>query len=364
MKFIVDTVKFNNLLLDPNNYRFQEEDDFVSMPEDQLHKAAIQDETYSKILRDEGLKTLKTSILTNGFVPIERIVVRPYTPKAGMFLVLEGNRRLAAVKWILKDHLRSVPISRNILNSIRELPVVVLQGDDYRVFEAALMGIRHVSGIKEWGGYQSAKLVVYMRDKLDLSAIEAARRLGTSIVEVNKRYRAYKALQQMLDDEEYGAYARRSMYRLFYEATSSSKIKEWLEWSENEGCFTNHDRLEKFYKALIERDEDEAGTKEPKIKTYQQVRQLGPILGNAEATDELFDKPQGSFQDALDMVQQAKTRSWAMTVKEAIRALSGIRPNEFRSMTDSERQLIEKLGMQVKETLADFHKLRSGDGGK
>jgi hypothetical protein len=48
------------------------------------------------MLRTEGLTELKNSILANGFLDFERIVVQPYEPVDGLFLVIEGNRRVAA----------------------------------------------------------------------------------------------------------------------------------------------------------------------------------------------------------------------------------------------------------------------------
>jgi hypothetical protein len=74
------------------------------------------------------------------------------------------------------------------------------------------MGVRHVSGIDQWGGYQRAKLVVELRDDFKLEAGEVAERLGMSTHEVNRRYRAFKALQQMLQDEEYLDFAKPEMY--------------------------------------------------------------------------------------------------------------------------------------------------------
>ena len=49
------------------------------------------------------------------------------------------------------------------------------------------MGIRHVGGIKQWGGYQRAKLIADLRDEHDLEPGDIAEKLALSVVEVNRR---------------------------------------------------------------------------------------------------------------------------------------------------------------------------------
>lgn len=204
----LDQLEQENLLLDPNNYRFQDLDDFVYAAESRCHEETVQSKTLQRIRADSSLLNLKKSILRNGFIEVERLVVRPYPHVEDRWVVIEGNRRLAAVRWILDDYDAGAEISESVLGSIRKLPVAIAEeeGPD-EIFRASLMGIRHVSGIDEWGGYQRAKLIAVMRDGLGLEAGEVAERLGLSTHEVNRRYRAFKALEQMLDDEEYGEYA-------------------------------------------------------------------------------------------------------------------------------------------------------------
>ena len=75
------------------------------------------------------------------------------------------------MRWILEDNAAGVEIAPEVLASLETLPTVVAEeeGPDEAWFRASLMGIRHVSGINQWGGYQRASLIVMMRDKLGLS---------------------------------------------------------------------------------------------------------------------------------------------------------------------------------------------------
>ena len=69
------TLSLAELLLDPNNYRFQASEDFVRVRDERIPEPTVQARAELR-LRDDSLRTLKASILSNGFVPIERLVVR------------------------------------------------------------------------------------------------------------------------------------------------------------------------------------------------------------------------------------------------------------------------------------------------
>src|SRR5436190_309949 len=92
-----DLLDISKMLLDPNNYRFHNAPDFVFADTKRFAEETVQAKAFER-LRAESLLPLKQSILKNGFLPFERLVVSPYgTDK---FVVVEGNRRLAALRWI------------------------------------------------------------------------------------------------------------------------------------------------------------------------------------------------------------------------------------------------------------------------
>src|SRR5712691_3060410 len=98
MTTLISEIKSPDLLLfDPNNYRFQDTDNFVYAAEERFHEDSVQRRAYQRIRLEDGLQALKSSIMRNGYIPVERIVIRPDTGSAsGKYLVIDGNRRLAA----------------------------------------------------------------------------------------------------------------------------------------------------------------------------------------------------------------------------------------------------------------------------
>jgi ParB-like nuclease domain len=366
MKYIERHISVEQLLLDPNNYRFQELDEFVYADEGRFHEVQVQNRAYSRLKQTEGLRALKGSIIKNGYVRSERIVVRLYSSEPELYLVIEGNRRTAAAKWILEDHAAGAMFQPDVISSLIELPCVVVQADpaEIKLLEASLMGIRHVSGIKQWGGYQRAKLVVAMRDELNLSAGEVAERLAMSTHEVNRRYRAFKALEQYHEDDDFGEFFKPSLYPLFHEAVSLPVVTEWLSWDETICAFTDEEELNQFYACISPRSvEDPDGSEQdlpPKITNYSQVRELRSILQNEEAKEILLEDDERSFDEALAIAKQPEiARHWVRTVSAARRALQDMSIRVLKEMSPDEVNLLEKLQSMIKERLNDIRELRN-----
>ena len=84
----------------------------------------------------------------------------------------------------------------------------------------------------KWGPYQRAKLVTELRDRYGLEPGEVAERIGMSTQEVNRRYRAFKALGQMQLDPDYGERADPSMYGAVSRNCCNSGVRDGLGWNE------------------------------------------------------------------------------------------------------------------------------------
>jgi len=148
MQFQEANLSHTQLLLDPNNFRFQDSPEFVAAMESRFGEQSVQAKAFER-LRSEALLQLKNSILKNGFLPFERLVVRPYGNNR--FVVIEGNRRLAALRWIANDIAAGADVPESVTAALKEIPVVIVPDDSADPsLRDAIMGIRHVSGIKEW----------------------------------------------------------------------------------------------------------------------------------------------------------------------------------------------------------------------
>ena len=333
----------NELLLDPNNYRLQEQEDYVHVDENRFHLDRVQAGTLTR-LRKENIRPLRDSIVSNRFLEIERIVVTPYQHLEGKYLVIEGNRRIAALLQIRDEYNTGIDISEDVVGVFDAVPCLVADQEGQEAFfRETLMGIRHVGGIKQWGGFQRAKLIADLHDEHDLDAGAISQKLGLSVQEVNRRYRAYKALQQMQNDEAYSEFATASMYPLFHEAVSLPIVRDWLGWSAADLEFRNEENKETFYQLLTPRNPGEDDEREPKIRTFSEVRQLREILPNNDARAELLQIDR-EFVDALAVAtQENMTRRWRNEVVEARTALAKIPGEEIQRLSVEDIQSLNDL---------------------
>ncbi len=89
---------------------------------------------------------LVDSLIENGFIDYEPLVVRR---KGNNFIVIEGNRRLAAVRHI-RANLDQYPNRKSDLDSI---PVLIFPATSDEREESAMrvyLGVRHLLGFREW----------------------------------------------------------------------------------------------------------------------------------------------------------------------------------------------------------------------
>jgi hypothetical protein len=91
---------------------------------------------------------LAGSMAENGFLPYEPLVVRRVD---GDFAVIEGNRRLAAVKSILSA--AEGKYSTAVTQRLKKIPVLVFpsgagQGDSEEVLR--YLGVKHLFGFRDW----------------------------------------------------------------------------------------------------------------------------------------------------------------------------------------------------------------------
>lgn len=330
------TAPLHDLLLDPNNFRFSSPGQVSLVAESRFAEDKVQSAALERI-RSDGVSELKLSITENGFVPVERIVVRAlHEDGVTRYVVVEGNRRTAALKLLEQEHAGGLDLGQHVVDVFGAVPVLLAEdaSDDDIL---AIMGIRHVGGPKEWGGYQSALLVHRLMSRPAMTAREVASRLGLTVNEVNRRYRAFSALTQMMDDEEFGDTVTPEMYPIFHEAVGQPVVREWLGWSQSDRLFNDDDHRELFY-GWLTRGEDG-----PKIRSYGDVRELKQILDNEDALVALMDDDQ-SLSDALAIVRaDAKAVRWLPNVKSALSSLNEMGSDTVEALTPDELEILTKL---------------------
>lgn len=148
-------IKVKDLELDELNPRLPE--DIDKSPHNMLNYIA----------KSTAIEDLMSAIAENGFFPGEPLIVIPKSGSAGKYIVIEGNRRLSALKLLLnpnecdKPSSRMVEISRSVQNPILEVPVI---SRDSRQEILPYLGFRHITGVKQWEPLSKARYIKQLFD--------------------------------------------------------------------------------------------------------------------------------------------------------------------------------------------------------
>lgn len=199
MKLKPLSVSSDDLLLDPRNPRLvrnftgdpsfdiddpvscqnELESRFQVTPESSDPEASLDRYLQDDSSEDEqeffSIKELKDSMRNIGFVGIQNIIVRRHDP-SGKFIVLEGNRRVAAIKSVLREHDAATIghshriTDKEILSSLKKIEVMVFEtaGRDEATVQreiSTMLGLRHYGSQLMWEPLPRAKNIFdeYMR---------------------------------------------------------------------------------------------------------------------------------------------------------------------------------------------------------
>ncbi|MFC1454764.1 ParB N-terminal domain-containing protein [Candidatus Undinarchaeota archaeon] len=141
-------VKIDDLLLDPNNPRFCKHVDEMT-PSAKWDTKQIQTEVFRKMCVGFDISELVDSIKSKGFVPVDNIFVKKAKNK---YLVVEGNRRITAIKLLLKSHAEGKPkdvLPKEILDTLNKIECFDLTNNGADEIDF-ILGLRHHGSIKNW----------------------------------------------------------------------------------------------------------------------------------------------------------------------------------------------------------------------
>lgn len=281
-----EMIAVDDLFFDEHNPRLQGR--AVGLPQE-----AILEILWKEFAVDE----VAFSIAANGFFRYEPVFAE-YSALEGHdgqehLAVVEGNRRLAAVKLLRSPALRrkmkatDLPeMSPPALKQIERMPVIVTPRADIWRF----VGFKHVNGPQQWDAMAKAEYIAWVHNELRVSLADISRQIGDRHTTVSRLYSALMALQQA---EETGVWHRerrhnkRFFFSHLYTGLGYSGIQEYLG-------FTSAKKVE-------------AGKKNPVSK--QHIPSLGNLMvwlyGDTEQGKQPLVKSQNPHLRQLDDALQS-----------------------------------------------------------
>lgn len=174
--------------------------------------------------------SIARSIAEYGYFSSEPMIVLPRA--AGGYTVLEGNRRLVALRGLTDTSIRQSfesPGEWDELAKSDKVPAAIptVEVDSWET-AAPIIGYRHISGIQQWDPYAKARFIARLLDDNDKSFQEAAQLVGEEVGDVKGAYRNFHIAKQAREDMKLDTSDVESGFGVFTRAMTSAGIREHI----------------------------------------------------------------------------------------------------------------------------------------
>lgn len=287
-----------NLYLDPNNYRFIDNKDYIQVPDERLLDNNIQERTKKFIegKNQSNIKDLLDSFQANGFLDVDVIQVKNLGNNN--YLVLEGNRRVTALKYLNDRYKANHDIGKLDPSIFTKTPFEVHDADD-KAKHQVIMGLKHINGNKKWPALNQAQLVYDIVEGYDVASDGesfAQSSLGISKAKV-KRYIRVLKLINFYKQSDYEDNFDTEMYSIFEEIIKKPIIKQWIGFDDNQYSIDNKINLERLFSWISPFEEtetdDETGDEDvinildPIITKSLEIRTLSEFINDNKALEKM-----------------------------------------------------------------------------
>lgn len=224
-------VNINDLLLDHENPRLP------------TIVGRSQDEMISFIGENYSIEELMQSIGENGFFNGEPLIVCP--SDNNKYLVIEGNRRLTALKLLSNPELMERPsaaIRRISEEAVNNPEIVTAAVFENRTDVLNYLGHRHITGVKSWSSLAKARYLKQLFDNtsadndLDERLRVVSKRIGSRKDYVQKTLETL-FIHQLIERENYfdieDVNEGNIPFSVFYTAYSRTEVKRFISYPQN-----------------------------------------------------------------------------------------------------------------------------------
>jgi hypothetical protein len=290
---------------------------------ERLGPKATQDEIQSLLVTgDMKALELVPSFIENGYIPYEPLIVRRVRD---YFVVLEGNRRLAALRSMQRSQ-DAEEIAAFKKYKLNEVPCTVFEGGDRQLL--AYLGLRHLSKTKDWSPSAKGSFVERVL-KAGMDLREAGRLTNTSVNGLRQillTRRLFETAGSLgLDLPRSGAEGETTFWHLG-DAIRRTRTKEYLGLQENPNPLKAPTFDETKFEHLIGWLYGNTKTRQQRvIESIRDIGYLDSCLGNKRATERLEEGSSlAEAREELEAAGAAVSGHIGKAKRSIQRAMSGI----------------------------------------
>lgn len=280
-----------NLLLDPENPRLR-------LPQNASPRTIL-----LQLYEEHRLEELMASFIANGYFDEEPLVVVPAPNKPGKLIVVEGNRRLAALK-LLTDPVSAAeirvrdlpPMTEKQISRLREVPV---KEYNERSHVLPYLGFRHITGIKEWDADAKARYIYQLKHDSGKDLKEIATSIGDTFNFTERLYLGWSLVKQAERDS---GFTEKDTYKFpfsyMYDAVRMPEVRQFLGLNADEYLVKSAHKndLRDLTTWLFG---SRSKRLEPIVERKEQLRNLGFVLGSKDGVAAL--RTGSSLDDAYQL---------------------------------------------------------------
>ena len=157
-----------------------------------------------------GIDDVLNSLAVNGYFEAEPVVCREI-PDSNKFVVVEGNRRLAAC-LMLKGDQRAATREKHAgrfrklwkdhgCPNIDPIPAIAFDISKHKKEILPYLGVRHIASAQPWDSYAKAAWVAQIVETGDLNIKDVSQMIGDQHQTVNRLLQGYYLVNQLIDSE-------------------------------------------------------------------------------------------------------------------------------------------------------------------
>ena len=330
------------LILDPNNPRLlTKKEDLNQDPNSAVDSIS---ETIKKMEHHKDkfrIEELKDSIRQNGWISVDYIFVKKIDTE-GRYLVLEGNRRVTAVRALLAEE----TLDDKIRSSIKKIEVMEIidkiSDDDIREKISYLLGVRHHGALQKWSPFAQAHNIYkrYMQKLGDVNfnwnkkiAEDIGNALSIKLSDVEKRLKVYIVMKQLSESddiknsEDPEAEIKDHYYSVCEEVVTKKLPKDYITVDSN-NFELNIDSINRMINLC---HFDRKGRVDAPISNPQEWRKLHKILDDPDPKKvvEMMkrveinkEKPSNVYAERSSELQEIQWDGWLKEVKTIVKDLT------------------------------------------
>ncbi|MDO8388908.1 MAG: hypothetical protein Q7V57_00340 [Actinomycetota bacterium] len=314
------TLPLSDLLLDPGN-ELDPAHEHTGTADASFVRAFAPMRAYQRLLAS-GLDGLRSKIMKYPASIERRVLVREYLD-GQHHVVIDGSWYVATLRYLADAgpmHGEVLPAEVEAL--FDDCPVTVVPPDTDPALVLALLAdpVHHQAADRyadHWMQGQRDRLLRELLASGTHHSKDAVLEALGGDRHAMRRYQAYHALQQLMQQHHVELHEAIDLYPLFHAAVGRQAIRTWLDWDDSLWCFLDDVALEHFHRLLTPQPTTDGSAPRACIRTVDDVVHLCDVLGEPDALRMITDEGR-SLKEAVAVINDGAFQQWTTQVSSAI----------------------------------------------